>query len=92
MAKLRDMNPYAFRASAGMAYGAMDSAMASAPPPVTQQAFDDFHLYDLNRTVTLRSGETKQVQFLEGRRGPYGSGVRIRRWLDEPRECVRGVS
>jgi hypothetical protein len=40
-------------------------AMAAAAPAVTQQAFDDFHLYDLNRTVSLRSGETKQVQFLE---------------------------
>lgn len=41
---------------------------ASAPvgaPGVTQKAFDDFHLYDLNRTVALRNGETKQVQFLE---------------------------
>jgi hypothetical protein len=37
----------------------------SAAADVTQQAFDDFHLYDLNRTVSLRSGETKQVQFLE---------------------------
>jgi hypothetical protein len=33
---------------------------------VTQQAFDDFHLYDLHRTVSLAEGETKQVQFLEG--------------------------
>jgi hypothetical protein len=32
---------------------------------VTQQAFDDFHLYDLNRNVTMRSGETKQVQFMQ---------------------------
>ena len=40
-------------------------AMAAPAPAVTQQAFDDFHLYDLNRTVSLRSGETKQVQFLE---------------------------
>jgi hypothetical protein len=39
--------------------------MAAAPPEVTQKAFDDFHLYDLHRTVTLRDGETKQVQFLE---------------------------
>jgi hypothetical protein len=37
----------------------------AAPPEVTQQAFDDFHLYDLNRTVTLRAGETKQVDFLQ---------------------------
>ncbi|MEI9968074.1 MAG: hypothetical protein WDM87_05410 [Terracidiphilus sp.] len=32
---------------------------------VTQQPFDDYHLYDLNRTVSLEDGETKQVQFLE---------------------------
>jgi hypothetical protein len=31
---------------------------------VTQKTFDDFHLYDLNRTVQLREGETKQVQFI----------------------------
>lgn len=34
-------------------------------PGVTQKPFDDFHLYDLNRTVVLRDGETKQVQFLD---------------------------
>lgn len=43
----------------------LGQAVAAPPPPVTQQAFDDFHLYDLNRTVTLLQGETKQVQFLE---------------------------
>jgi len=32
---------------------------------VTQKAFDDFHLYDLNRTVSLKDGETKQVQFIQ---------------------------
>ena len=32
---------------------------------VTQKPFDDFHLYDLNRTVALRDGETKQVQFID---------------------------
>lgn len=37
----------------------------SVAPQVTQKAFDDFHLYNLNRTVTLRDGETKQVQFLD---------------------------
>jgi hypothetical protein len=36
----------------------------AAAPEVTQKAFDDFHLYDLNRTVTLRTGETKHVEFL----------------------------
>jgi len=34
-------------------------------PGVTQKAFDDFHLYDLNRTVALHDGETKQVQFID---------------------------
>ena len=33
--------------------------------PVTQRAFDDLHLYDLHRIVTLLDGETKQVQFLD---------------------------
>lgn len=41
--------------------------------PVTQKAFDDFHLYDLNRTVELRDREIKQVQFLNA------SGVTLSR-------------
>jgi hypothetical protein len=53
----------------GMALKAMDAVMVNASgmqgPEVTQKAFDDFHLYDLNRTVALRDGETKQVQFIE---------------------------
>ena len=40
---------------------------------VTQKAFDDFHLYDLNRTVSLRDGEIKQVEFIEA------SGVTLKR-------------
>ncbi len=40
---------------------------------VTQKPFDDYHLYDLNRTVSLNDGETKQVQFLEA------SGVTVTR-------------
>ncbi len=39
-----------------------DEAAAFA---VTQKEFDDFHLYDLHRTVALRNHESKQVQFLE---------------------------
>lgn len=42
---------------------AMDQVYVT--PSVTQQAFDDFHLYDLNRTVSLANNETKQVEFLE---------------------------
>jgi hypothetical protein len=50
---------------AGMARDAVMNFAAKAAPQVTQKPFDDFHLYDLNRTVALREGETKQVQFLE---------------------------
>lgn len=32
--------------------------------PVTQKSFDDFHLYNLNRIVTLKDRETKQIEFL----------------------------
>ena len=63
VAKIQDMR--ARGQMNGMAM-AMDSVSAyAALPSVTQQAFDDFHLYDLNRTVSLRSGETKQVEFIE---------------------------
>lgn len=41
------------------------AGIQAAQPQVTQKAFDDFHLYDLNRTVALRDGETKQVQFID---------------------------
>jgi hypothetical protein len=41
------------------------AGMMLAAPQVTQKAFDEFHLYDLHRTVALKNGETKQVQFLE---------------------------
>jgi hypothetical protein len=61
VAKLRDLNPR--REMNQMVY-AMSEAV-SVSPGVTQQAFDDFHLYDLNRVVTLLAGETKQVQFLD---------------------------
>jgi hypothetical protein len=40
---------------------------------VTQKAFDDFHLYDLNRTVSLSDGQIKQIQFIEA------SGVTLSR-------------
>ncbi len=37
-----------------------------AVPEVTQRSFDEYHLYDLNRPVTLRDRETKQVEFVRG--------------------------
>jgi hypothetical protein len=62
VAKIQNLRGYS--ANGGPMYAmAMDTATAA--PAVTQQAFDDFHLYDLNRTVSLANKETKQVQFLE---------------------------
>ena len=59
--KLADARPVIMKARA-FAVGAGGGAPA---PQVTQRDFDDFHLYDLNRTVNLRNGETKQVQFMD---------------------------
>ena len=33
-------------------------------PPVTEKAFDEYHLYTLERSTTLRDRETKQVEFI----------------------------
>jgi hypothetical protein len=38
-------------------------AMPSGPP-VTEKAFDEYHLYTLERSTTLRDRETKQVEFI----------------------------
>jgi hypothetical protein len=35
-----------------------------AGPPVTEKTFDEYHLYTLERTSTLRDRETKQVEFI----------------------------
>ena len=35
-------------------------------PNVTEQAFDEYHLYMLPLPTTLRNGETKQVEFARG--------------------------
>jgi hypothetical protein len=44
---------------------AMDSvAGMAAAPPVTEKAFDEFHLYTIERPTTLRDHETKQVEFV----------------------------
>ena len=50
---------------AGQAY-AMKAAMAAdaAGPAVTEKAFDEYHLYTLERSTTLRDRETKQVEFI----------------------------
>jgi len=43
---------------------AMARDAAAAAPAVTEKAFDEYHLYTLERTTTLRDRETKQVEFI----------------------------
>jgi len=42
----------------------VNGAASVAGPPVTEKAFDEYHLYTLERTTTLRDRETKQVEFI----------------------------
>ena len=62
VAKIQNMQPRVMMANGAAMAGIAGGAGA---PEVTQKAFDDFHLYDLHRTIALRDSETKQVQFLE---------------------------
>jgi hypothetical protein len=39
-------------------------AMSPAGPPVTEKAFDEYHLYTLERPTSLLDRETKQVEFI----------------------------
>jgi len=67
VAKIQEIRNFAMNATVEVSAGAV---MA---PQVTQKALDEFHLYDLHRTVDLKNGETKQVQFLEA------AGVTVQR-------------
>jgi hypothetical protein len=49
---------------AGMGGRGAGGAAAMAPV-VTEQAFDEFHLYDIGRATTLHDRETKQVEFVK---------------------------
>jgi len=40
------------------------SAVAAEAPPMTQEAFSDYHLYTLGRKTTINNSETKQVSML----------------------------
>ena len=42
----------------------MSAALDMNGPPVTEKAFDEYHLYTLERSTTLRDRETKQVEFI----------------------------
>lgn len=54
----------------GAIMGGFSGGMPSAPPPVTEKTFDEYHLYTLQRAATLHDGETKQVEMVRA------SGVR----------------
>src|SRR3984957_1302026 len=45
-------------------YAQMGAAAQSVSLPVTEKAFDEYHLYTLERRTTLRDRETKQVEFI----------------------------
>ena len=52
--------------------GRADS-VATAPPPMSQESFSDYHLYTLERKTSINNAETKQVSMLSG------SGVPVRK-------------
>jgi hypothetical protein len=45
-------------------YAALGGVGGAIPPPVTEKAFDEYHLYTLARSTTLHDRETKQVEFV----------------------------
>ncbi|MDQ3814545.1 MAG: hypothetical protein M3347_11415, partial [Armatimonadota bacterium] len=57
------------REGEGAIYGRMRAAesLAALPPSVTEKAFDEYHLYTLERPATLRDRETKQVEFVRAK-------------------------
>jgi len=44
--------------------GGMGGYGSGETPPVTEKAFEEYHLYTLSRPTTLHDSETKQVEFL----------------------------
>jgi hypothetical protein len=59
-----DVNKIQPHFARALAFGAMGGG-GGAPmaPPVTEKAFDEFHLYSIARPTTLHDRETKQVEF-----------------------------
>ena len=46
-------------------------------PPVTEKAFDEYHLYTLDRPTTMQDRETKQVEFVHAERHPIQDDLRL---------------
>ena len=62
-----DVNKIAPQGMDGVAaFGMMRAASAAmaGAPAVTEKAFDEYHLYTLERPATLKDRETKQVEFV----------------------------
>jgi len=55
------------------AMGGINESVGRAPAPVTEKAFEDYHLYTLPQPTTLLDRETKQVEFLRA------SGIQSKR-------------
>ncbi len=45
--------------------GLMRDELSAGGAPVSEKAFDELHLYNINRRTTLRDRETKQVEFVK---------------------------
>src|SRR6266516_3447129 len=67
VSKIQPAERFALARSEELAVG------AAMPAPVTEKAFEDYHLYNLARPTTLRDRETKQVEFVRA------SGVKSER-------------
>jgi hypothetical protein len=50
--------------SAGRAQFGLAAGIGGFGPPVTEKAFDEYHLYTLEHATTLHDRETKQVEFV----------------------------
>ena len=61
-----DVNKIQNEANSGRAYTqmVMMKAADAIGPAVAEKAFDEYHLYTLERSTTLRDRETKQVEFI----------------------------
>jgi len=55
---------------AGMVANEMMMKRADMAPPVTEKAFDEYHLYTLTNPTTLREREVKQVEFCRAAKLP----------------------
>ncbi|HEY3661823.1 MAG TPA: hypothetical protein VGL24_01575, partial [Chthoniobacterales bacterium] len=70
---------------------AMDSVAKSEAAPVTEKAFEDYHLYSLPRAVTLHDRETKQVEFIRAT-GVHSEKLYIYDGLQIPWNQYRGYN